>query len=155
MKLNLACGQMYLNGWWNVDNQSMYLGTTRVDENVDCLTYEHRDDQLDELLVSHFVQYIKPPEIATQVKKWLGWLKPGGKIEIEATDFDYILTHADDKDWARTHLFGDKLTCPCRWSWTTQELVTVCQEVGFRDITVSGGKWHGRRERDFLITAIK
>ena len=40
MKLNLASGQMYLEGYINVDNQSMYHGNMNVDKVADIFELE-------------------------------------------------------------------------------------------------------------------
>ena len=40
MKLNLASGQMYLDGYINIDNKSMYYGNMKVDKEADVFTLE-------------------------------------------------------------------------------------------------------------------
>ena len=54
MKLNLASGQMYLEGYINIDNMSMYDGSMKVDKQADIFTLEWEDNTVDEIILSHF-----------------------------------------------------------------------------------------------------
>ena len=54
MKLNLASGQMYLEGYINIDNASMYGGNMSVDKQADIFTLEWENNTVDEILLSHF-----------------------------------------------------------------------------------------------------
>ena len=57
MKLNLASGQMYLEGYINVDNQSMYHGNMNVDKVADIFELEWEDNTVDEIILSHFAMH--------------------------------------------------------------------------------------------------
>ena len=83
MKLNLASGQMYLEGYINIDNASMYGGNMSVDKQADVFTLEWENNTVDEILLSHFAMYIPLQEMPVLLKRWYKWLKPGGKILIE------------------------------------------------------------------------
>ena len=58
MKLNLASGQMYLDGYINVDNKSMYHGNMKVDKEADVFTLEWENNTVEEIILSHFEMYI-------------------------------------------------------------------------------------------------
>ena len=59
MKLNLASGQMYLDGYINIDNMSMYNGSMKVDKQADIFTLDWEDNTVDEIILSHFAMYIE------------------------------------------------------------------------------------------------
>ena len=83
MKLNLASGQDYKDGYINIDNESMYSGAMRVDVNADVLTLDWEENVVEEIILSHFAMYISLQEMTPLLKKWWGWLKDEGQIVIE------------------------------------------------------------------------
>jgi hypothetical protein len=163
MKLNLASGQMYLEGYINIDNMSMYNGSMKVDKQADIFTLEWEDNTVDEIILSHFAMYIELNEMNQLLKKWYGWLKDRGKIIIETGDVKAIskyILETDDPDSINgsngvMQLFGWESTKGHKWAWCEQTLGLSLFQAGFRDIQTGRGHFHNNPIRDFLIVGIK
>ena len=163
MKLNLASGQMYLEGYINIDNMSMYDGSMKVDKQADIFTLEWEDNTVDEIILSHFAMYIELNQMNQLLKKWYGWLKDGGKIIIETGDVKAIskyILETDDPDLINgsngvMQLFGWESTKGHKWAWCEQTLGMSLFEAGFKDIKTGRGYFHNNPIRDFLIIGIK
>jgi ubiquinone/menaquinone biosynthesis C-methylase UbiE len=163
MKLNLACGQDYLDGYINIDNKSMYQGNMRVDREGDVFTLEWEDNSVDEILLSHFAMYIGLEEMPTLLKRWYRWLKEGGKIVIETGNVKSIakfILENDDPDLINSsngvmQLFGWQSTAGHKWAWCPETLAWELHKAGFKDLEAGGGYFHKNPERDFLIIGYK
>lgn len=163
MKLNLACGQMYLDGYVNIDNLSMYYGSMRVDQQGDIFTLEWEDNTVDEILLSHFAMYIGLEEMPTLLKRWYGWLKEGGNIIIETGNVKSIakfILENDDPDLINSakgvmQLFGWQTTAGHKWAWCPETLAQQLYLAGFKDIRYGDGYYHENPERDFIILGTK
>ena len=68
MKLNLASGQDYREGYINIDNKSMYHGYMEVDHEADVLTMDWEENTVEEILLSHFAMYIGLHEMQPLLK---------------------------------------------------------------------------------------
>jgi hypothetical protein len=51
MKLNLACGMDYREGYVNIDDYSMYAGRMKTDKMDDVKTLKWQDDSVEEILL--------------------------------------------------------------------------------------------------------
>lgn len=159
-KLNLACGQDYLDGWINIDNNSMFPGS-KVDLNKDILTLDWPENSVEEIRVSHFVMYTRPEELAPLLKRWYSWLKKGGKLEIETSNLDKLvdivasnISQESVDDYGLTNLFGTLKTGPHRWAWSPTSLANlVILNTDFDNLKVTEGR--KKPSRDFLLTCIK
>jgi hypothetical protein len=144
MKLNLACGQMYLDGYINIDNLSMYNGSMRVDKQANVFDLEWEDNTVDEILLSHFAMYIGLEEMPTLLKRWYGWLKEGGDIIIETGNVKSIakfILENDDPDKINSsngvmQLFGWQTTSGHKWAWCPETLADLMNKTGFETIEV-------------------
>jgi ubiquinone/menaquinone biosynthesis C-methylase UbiE len=163
MKLNLASGQMYLDGYINIDNMSMYNGSMKVDKQADIFTLDWEDNTVDEIILSHFAMYIELNQMDQLLKKWYGWLKPTGRIVIETGDVKTIakyILETDDPDLINgsngvMQLFGWESTKGHKWAWCKQTLGLSLFQAGFRNIETGRGYFHNNPIRDFLIIGTK
>lgn len=163
MKLNLASGQMYLDGYINIDNMSMYNGSMKVDKQADIFTLDWDNNTVDEIILSHFAMYIELNQMNELLKKWYGWLKPNGRIVIETGDVKAIakyILETDDPDLINgsngvMQLFGWESTKGHKWAWCEQTLGLSLFQAGFRNIETGRGYFHNNPVRDFLIIGIK
>jgi hypothetical protein len=160
MKLNLASGHMYLEGYVNIDNKSMYHGNMMVDKEADIFTLEWEDNTVDEIILSHFAMYIPYQEMEILLKRWLGWLKEGGKLIIETGNVksiaQHILSNNDPNEINGSNgvmqLFGWETTAGHKWAWCPETLGDLMNKAGFKDIDAYEGYFHNNPKRDFLIT---
>lgn len=163
MKVNLASGKMYLDGYVNVDNRSMWGGDFPVDLDADVKTLEQKEGSVDEILLCHFMMYIDTLEAPVLFKRWYGWLKPGGRLIIETGDLKKIaktiLESHDPRVINGTNgvmqLFGWDTTKGHTWAWCAETLAPLLTEAGFEIVDTRDGGLHKRPERDFTITAQK
>jgi hypothetical protein len=155
MKINLASGRDYREGYLNVDNLSMR--TWQVDIKADVFEFDTKD-KFEEILLSHFAMYIPQPQMLPLLKRWHGWLTDGGRIIIETGDVKKIaktILESKNTDEEVKNLFGWGETVGSKWSWCPETLKPLLEEAGFRDIEARDGKYHGKPERDFIITGTK
>ena len=163
MKLNLASGQMYLEGYINIDNASMYGGNMSVDKQADVFTLEWEDDTVDEILLSHFAMYISLQEMPILLQRWYKWLKPGGKIIIETGNVKAIVKYildTNDSDEINSsngvmQLFGWESTAGHKWAWCPETLGQQLYRAGFKLVEQGDGHFHNNPVRDFLIVGTK
>jgi len=162
-KMNLACGQMYLNGYINVDNKSMYHGNMKVDVVDDVFTMNWENSSLDEIILSHFAMYISLQEMPTLLKRWYNWLRPNGKLLIETGNLKSIAKHILESDNPNEingsngvmQLFGWETTAGHKWAWCPETLGDLMMKAGFSDVEFGDGYFHSNPSRDFLIVGTK
>lgn len=163
IRLNLACGRDYRDGYINIDNQSMFHGDMKVDVVGDVFTLDWEDNTVDEIVLSHFMMYVDTFEAQELFSKWNKWLKTGGTLEIETGDLKKIaktvLNTSDEAIINGTNgvmqLFGWDTTKGHKWAWCADTIVPVLERNGFSIISVIDGGSHNRPERDVTIKAIK
>jgi hypothetical protein len=163
MKLNLASGQMYLDGYINIDNKSMYHGNMVVDKEADVFTLEWENNTVDEIILSHFAMYISYQDMSMLLKRWCGWLKPEGKILIETGNVKaiakHILENNDPKEINGSNgvmqLFGWETTAGHKWAWCPETLGELLYLSGFSNVEAGEGYFHNNKQRDFLIVGYK
>jgi hypothetical protein len=163
MKLNLASGQMYLDGYLNIDNKSMYYGQMRVDKEADVFTLEWENNVVDEIVLSHFAMYISFQEMKVLLKRWNGWLKNGGRLIIETGNLKAIAKHILESNDPNEingsngvkQLFGWETTAGHKWCWCPETLGHLMYEAGFSLVESGEGYFHSNPKRDFLIVGTK
>lgn len=163
VKLNLASGQMYLDGYINIDNKSMYHGNMKVDMEGDVFSLKWENHSVDEILLSHFAMYIPFQEMTILLKRWYNWLKPDGKLIIETGNVKAIAKHIlennkpDEINGSNgvMQLFGWETTAGHKWAWCPETLGDLLYKSGFREVQVGEGIFHSNPVRDFLIVGIK
>ncbi len=156
IKLNLASGKDYREGYINVDNQSMFPDC-KVDLNADILTMNYEENSVDEILLSHFVMYVRPMEMNELIKKLYSWLKFGGKLTIETIDFEKVLKEALNGEkrltWGDYNIFGTEETSPHGWGWRRDTLLAISMINPFREANFAEGS--KKPNRDFILELIK
>jgi len=163
MKLNLASGQMYLDGYINIDNQSMYNGSMKVDKQADLFTLEWEENTVDEILLSHFAMYIGLEEMPILLKRWYSWLRQEGEIRIETGNVKSIakfILENDNPELINSangvmQLFGWQTTAGHKWAWCPETLADQLHLAGFKDIRYGDGVYHENPKRDFIILGNK
>jgi len=168
-KLNLACGQIYLDGYINIDNKSQYPNIrVDIDDDVFNLTFE--DNSVEEIIISHFAMYImggqdsqeNPNQMRQQLTKWYKWLCPGGRIIMETANIkkvaEFIINCNDPWELQSSkglkQIFGWENTYGHKWAWSPEILKPLFEEVGFVDVDIYEAMFHSK-ERDFIISGNK
>lgn len=151
MKLNLASGNMYLEGYVNIDDCSM--PTERVDMKADIFELIYKSRCIEDILVCHFMMYVDSHMARILFQRWFDWLIHGGILIIETGDFNKIIKKPMSE--ALVYLFGWEETKGHKWSWSEDSLISLLKAVGFDIVKVSDGGFHNRPDRDITIIAKK
>jgi hypothetical protein len=163
MKLNLASGQDYLEGYINIDNKSMYHGAMQVDHEADILTMNWEKNVVEEIVLSHFAMYIGLREMQPLLERWYKWLKKGGRIIIETGNLKSICKYISSENDPHlingsngvVQLFGDNTTIGHKWCWCPETLAPLLYNAGFSEVKIGDAYFHRNPSRDFLMVGIK
>jgi glycosyltransferase involved in cell wall biosynthesis len=85
LKLHLACGHDYTEGYINVDFYAPDDAVCDVRFDVQKLPYP--DNSVDEIKAFHIIEHFHFFEIQEVLKEWHRVLKPGGRLYLETPDF--------------------------------------------------------------------
>lgn len=85
IKLHLACGKDYREGYINVDFYN--LEEKKCDQVFDVRQIPYPDNSVDEILALHIIEHFDFFEGNNVLKEWYRVLKPGGKLLLETPDF--------------------------------------------------------------------
>jgi len=87
-KLNLACAEDFKEGieWINIDLHPVISGTWKMD----ALYLPFKNETIDEIMVSHFLEHLTYVEINPALTEWRRVLKYWGKLEIIVPDISVI-----------------------------------------------------------------
>jgi predicted SAM-dependent methyltransferase len=163
VKIHLACGRHYLDGWVNCDLVRHPKAKLPPDVICDVSDIPLSDGIADELLIVHILEHFYQWETPKVLAEWARLLRSGGKIVIEMPDVikaakNLIKGHSDQM--AMWPLYGDQtlkdpLMCH-KWGWSFNTIKPLLEQAGFRDIVERDPEWHGRKiNRDFRVEAIK
>jgi hypothetical protein len=161
MKLNLACGADYRNDWINIDNNSQ--GDFKVDIKKDILKLKWKKNSVDSILVIHYIMYCTPPELDMLLKRWYGWLKVGGELQIETGNLYEIcknilkcntIEELHGKNCLR-QVFGWEETHGHKWLWAPIVVKDAMERAGFKEVELAKGYYHENPTRDFVINGKK
>ena len=82
VKLNLGCGDVYLDGFVNVD-----LYAEKADEKLDIRKLDvYQDNSIALILASHVIEHFHWDETLNIIKEWYRVLLPGGWLVMEFPD---------------------------------------------------------------------
>ena len=159
IKLNLACGPDYRMGYINIDNQQMFPDS-KVDKIDNIFTMQWEEDSVDEILVSHFIMYVRPEKLMPLLRKWYSWLKPNGILIIESQDIKKMAQILLDEtnpflidSQALTNFYGNERTCPHQWGYYPESVGMALYKAGFSIIDYRNGE--RKPKRDFKLIAQK
>jgi glycosyltransferase involved in cell wall biosynthesis len=85
LKLHLACGHDYTEGYINVDFYAPE--DARCDARFDVAVLPYPDNSVDEIKAFHIIEHFDFFEIQKVFKEWHRVLKPGGRLWLETPDF--------------------------------------------------------------------
>lgn len=175
LKLNVGCGDVYLNGWVNID-----LDSSKADLKCDVrgrLPYE--DASVDFIFSEHFIEHLSVNDGVEFFKECFRVLKPGGVVRTGTIDLNYILFRHfffwRKQDWIKKYGYGfvktdAELTNICFREWghyylyNKRELKRRLSEAGFSKIISSKfvksfykdlAELETRKETRLILEAIK
>ncbi|OGS33736.1 MAG: hypothetical protein A2293_14375 [Elusimicrobia bacterium RIFOXYB2_FULL_49_7] len=176
INLHLGCGGHHLKDYINIDYfKSDKKDSSRTgfcpDLRMDIRKMSMPDQSVDEILTIHTLEHFNRWLTVSLIRKWFGWLKPGGKLIVEQPDLDqcihfYINHLGEDLDTPLGKLnrgyiqfYGnqwDELDHEThRYVWTAGEFKQVLAAAGFSKISISHAARYHIPQRDMYVEAIK
>jgi len=144
MKLHLGCGQVYLEGYVNIDfplTEHTIQQTSVADKFADLTKLRYKPGSIDEVRMHHVFEHFQRTVISAMLASWHSWLKPGGVVHLEMPDFDasariVLDAKAADRDRkvAIRHIFGSN---EAPWAvhydgWSEVRLRELFETFGFK-----------------------
>ena len=144
MKLHLGCGQVYLEGYVNIDyplTEHTVQQTSVADKFADLTTLRYKAGSVDEVRMHHVFEHFQRTVVSAMLASWHSWLKPGGIVHLEMPDFDetariVLDRKASDRDRkvAIRHIFGSN---EAPWAvhydgWSESRLSELFKTFGFK-----------------------
>ena len=140
MKINMGCGwRDFGKGWIHIDGGSY----EHIDSN-DIFVTEYKNNSVDLIYASHFIEYFDREEVVPLLKRWKEVLKPGGVMRLAVPSFSKMAS-LYIKDYKSHGLdsfvgllygkmpMGDK-TIYHRTTYDFDSLKTVLESVGMREV---------------------
>lgn len=148
MKLHLGCGQVYLEGYVNIDyplSEHTLQQKTVADKFADLRELTYKRKTVEEVRLHHVFEHFPRHIALALLASWHTWLKRGGVIHIEVPDFDesaklVLNNSASDRDRkvALRHIFGSN---EAPWAthyegWSAKRLREALAAFGFKNIEI-------------------
>lgn len=99
-RLNLGCGDKYLQGWVNVD-----LYAPMADYRVDLRKMEMPAGTVAEAVCFHVIEHLTREDGVDLIRRVLSWLEPGGTLAVEWPEYGRCL-HAIRRGQVKTDSQG-------------------------------------------------
>lgn len=145
IKLNLGCGDVYLEEWINID-----LDSSKADINQDLRSpLPYTDNTVDFIINEHFIEHLTVEEGLKFLEECFRVLKPGGVFRIATPDLTYTLFRYfffwKKQDWIKKYRYewlktkGEMINlCFHEWGhkylYDREELIKRLKEAGFKKI---------------------
>jgi len=165
MKLHLGCGQVYLEGYVNIDyplDKHTVQEKTVADEFHDLTKLRYKAGSIEEVRLHHVYEHFPRHIAIALLASWHGWLKKGGKVHIEVPDFDESAklvidpkVPERDRKVALRHIFGSN---EAPWAthyegWSAERLTDALKLFGFKNIKIEQTAYLATR--NVIVTAKK
>lgn len=148
MKLHLGCGQVYLEGYVNIDyplSEHTVQEKTVADEFADLTQLHYGRKTIEEVRLHHVYEHFPRHIALALLASWHTWLKRGGTVHIEVPDFEESAKLAldpsqpdRDRKVALRHIFGSN---EAQWAthyegWSKDRLTEAFELFGFKDVQI-------------------
>jgi SAM-dependent methyltransferase len=160
--LNLGSGNVYWDGWLNVD-----LYSRRADIKCDLRKLDFSDSYADRIVAIHVFEHFYLWEAEDMLGEWKRVLRPGGTLSLELPCMDKVFGHiaarigkgqppARFMSWLP--IWGDprhREPAMChKWGYFRGDMDAVLTRAGFVDVTHEEPRYHFPI-RDMRVTARK
>lgn len=155
MKLHLGCGQIYLDGYLNIDyplsNHSVQHKTL-ADKKIDITKLKYPKESIEEVRLHHVFEHFDRATACALIAVWSSWLKSDGIIRIEVPDYIRTtksvlspLTSKRIKDVGLRHIFGSQ---EATWAvhyhgWSANGLRELFSLFGLEVMSITRNSWKG------------
>lgn len=153
-KLHLGCGELYLDGYVNIDHPSSehtVQRTSPADESADIARLSCQADSLAEIRLHHVFEHFDRPTALRLVIDWHEWLVDGGRLLIETPDFERSARAfarriaRGDRGTTLRHVFGShEAGWAVHWDgWYAERYRSVLGALGFGSLKFERASWRG------------
>lgn len=140
IKLNLGCGNHYLNDYVNVDLYPEFC--QKVDASYDIKNLPHADETVDEIISSHVIEHFDMNTGQKVLKEWYRALKPQGILRLETPDLYNTCKEFVNGDYNKQiFLYANFFSCadivPGQahlFLYTERQLAGLLNAIGFSSI---------------------
>lgn len=157
IKLNLGCGNHYLENFCNID---LYANRVDIRDDIETLSIVRMtigEGEVDKIYSAHSLMCIPEKRLLLALKTWRKLLKKNGKIIIETADFDRQIAEYN-KDVKNTEsvmrsIFGDGAQDGkgLRYQFNFYLLRVWLIKAGFKNIKKIKQPRHSRHKQEFNL----
>lgn len=155
MKLHLGCGQIYLDGYTNIDyplDHHSVQTKSVADKLADITKLKYKKDSISEVRLHHVFEHFDRSTASALLAVWSSWLSEDGIVRIEVPDFARTaasvfspLTSNRVKSVGMRHIFGSQ---EAEWAvhyygWTEARLTDLYKKMGYQIVSVKKNSWKG------------
>jgi hypothetical protein len=155
MKLHLGCGQVYLDGYVNIDyplDQHSVQKHSVADKFADLTKLRYKSNSIDEIRLHHVYEHFDRATAVALLLTWRSWLKKDGALKIEVPDYQRTaisslspFTTKRKKLVGMRHIFGSQ---EAHWAihyhgWSSSSLKELLNISGFSIVGIRKSHWRG------------
>jgi SAM-dependent methyltransferase len=137
--MHLACGDVYLKGWVNVD-----LHSSKADVKADAKALPFESNSFDYIETNHLIEHLEAFDAVPALSEWLRVLRPGGHVFISCPDIIACMSALRDSRgtpdlWSGflRAVYGESRPGYFhRYGYSTESLGAAMTEAGFVDVEV-------------------
>lgn len=136
MKVNLGCGQAYMEGWVNVDE----MPDVKADVYANAFEFvEEHGAEIEELYMGHFLEHLLPADSESLLRLIVQRLPAGAQVsavtpDIRAIFRAYEMGEIDNETLNSSFIYSYVQPSHHVWCYDTQSLLEVFTEAGMVDI---------------------
>jgi predicted SAM-dependent methyltransferase len=153
-KLHLGCGEIYLDGYVNIDfppSEHTVQRISRADRYADIVELSYPPGTIAEVRLHHVFENFDRVTALYLLMQWYQWLEEGGQLVIETPDFQACALRflqngdAGAQDKLLRHLFGSN---EAAWAihkdgWYENKYIRVLHSLGYCDLHFRFSEWQG------------
>ena len=167
-KIHLGCGQIYLNGYTNIDyplDQNHSVQNLSVaDMHINLLNLKYEKNSIDEIRLHHVFEHFSRPIALALLVIWNSWLKQGSLLRIETPNYTKMailsinpFVSKKNKSVALRHIFGSQEE---HWAnhyegYSKRIYKTILPLYGFKIQKIKYNNWAGTHNIEVFATKQK
>jgi ADP-heptose:LPS heptosyltransferase/glycosyltransferase involved in cell wall biosynthesis len=152
LRLHLGCGKWHFDGYINIDyplQEHTVVKRLGADYHADITQLRFPDHSVDEIRLHHVFEHFSRVTSLAMLIRWHRWLKPGGRLHIEAPDLiGSARTLLSEASWKTKmgvvrHLAGDQAA---KWGyhadhWFAERFEHTLKSLGFATVSTRTSAW--------------
>lgn len=153
-KLHLGCGQIYLDGYVNIDyprTEHTVQASLVADKYCNIVELEYPAASIAEIRLHHVFEHFPRPVALALLCRWTDWLSVGGTLRIETPDLIAAakalaspFVSYKKKQQITRHLFGShEAAWAAHWDgWHAEKFQKILARLGYTAIHCTCSRWY-------------